>query len=181
MLMNLMTLPPFVQPDILNVVIETPRGSTAKFKFDAELGAMRLSRPLILGLTYPCDWGFVPSTHGPDGDPVDAFVMWDGTSFPGVVLEGRPIGVLQVEQTNQLSGARERNDRIATVPIQAPRCAPIRTIFDVSERGRQELERFFLSAVAFQQKELRLLGWAGPDEALGLVRRLRADQLSAAR
>jgi inorganic pyrophosphatase len=49
--------------------------------------AMGISRPLPVGLTFPFDWGFVPSTRGPDGDPVDAFVMWDVASFPAIVLE----------------------------------------------------------------------------------------------
>ncbi|MGH9408232.1 MAG: inorganic diphosphatase [Vicinamibacterales bacterium] len=168
--MRLTTLPAFAETDTLNVVIESPRGSTAKLKFDADQGVMRLSRPLIVGLAYPCDWGFVPSTRGPDGDPIDAFVMWDGTGFSGLVLECRPIGLLRVEQTNRTSGARERNDRVATLPISAPRWASIHTVFDLNERIRQELERFFLSAVAFEGKELQIGGWAGPDEALTLVR-----------
>jgi len=109
---SFLTLPTFAHDGAVHVVIESPRGSTSKFKYDPALNAITLSRPLAHGLAYPHDWGFVPSTVGEDGDPVDAMVLWDGTSYPGIVVSCRLIGVLQVEQTNQESGARERNDRL---------------------------------------------------------------------
>jgi inorganic pyrophosphatase len=69
-----MTIPvaPFRRDGSLNVVIETPRGSTAKFTYDNETGSIIASRPLPLGIAYPYDWGFVPGTHASDGDPLDA-------------------------------------------------------------------------------------------------------------
>jgi len=131
---------------------------------------MMLSRPLPLGLAYPYDWGFVPSTRAADGDPLDAFVLWDGASYPGIVLPCRPIGVLRAEQTNPTTHGRERNDRVAVLPVKAPRWDPVRSVFDLSERTRLELERFFLGVVAFERKDLKLAGWAGPAEAMDLVR-----------
>ena len=83
-----------------------------KLKYDPKHGVITLSRPLTSGLSYPYDWGFVPSTHAPDGDPLDAIVMWDGVSYPGVVLPCRALGVLCVEQTDPRSRRRERNDRL---------------------------------------------------------------------
>src|SRR6266550_3494541 len=101
---------------VLQVIVESPRGATLKMKFDAAIGLFRVSRPLPTGFVYPCDWGFVPGTHAADGDPVDAFVWWEPSSFPGVVIGVRPVAVLRVEQKNRRSGARERNDRLLTVP-----------------------------------------------------------------
>ena len=167
---NLATLPSFVDEGTVHVVVETPRGSTTKLKYDEKLGVMTLSRPLTLGLIYPYDWGFVPSTRAPDGDPLDAIVMWDGVSYPGVVLPCRPIGVLHVEQANRQTRARERNDRIVAIPIPAPRADSLRTVFDLNERIRLELEQFFLAVVAFEKKDLKILEWAGPDDAMALVR-----------
>ena len=57
------------------VVVETPRGSAAKLEFDPDLKLFTLSKALILGLAYPYDWGFIPSTKGEDGDPLDALVL----------------------------------------------------------------------------------------------------------
>jgi len=167
---DLAALPTFVNDGSIHVVVETPRGSSAKLKYDPHLRVMTLSRPLTLGLTYPYDWGFVPSTRGPDGDPLDAMVMWDGRSYPGVVLPCKPLGLLCVEQENRESHRRERNDRLVMLPVPAPRSDAIRTVFDLAERVRVELEQFFLTAVAFEGKHLTMRGWAGPDDAISLIR-----------
>ena len=166
---NLVKLPAF-DGDALHVVVESPRGSTLKFKYDSHLSVMSLTRPLPAGLAYPHDWGFVPSTKAADGDPLDAVIMWDGISYPGIVIACRLIGVLKVEQTNLQSRKRERNDRVAVLPIKAPRWDSVRSVFDVSERTRLELQQFFTAAVAFEGKEIAILGWAGPDEALTVAR-----------
>src|SRR5262245_263326 len=127
---DLSALPAFSDAGTLHVVIESPRGSTLKLKYDVARGVMTLSRPLTVGLAYPYDWGFIPSTRGLDGDPIDVFVMWDNISYPGIVLPCRPIGVLRVEQTNPTSHARERNARVAVLPTKAPRWETIRSVFD---------------------------------------------------
>jgi inorganic pyrophosphatase len=154
-----------------NVVVESPRGATSKFKYEPAIGAIMLSRPLPAGTAYPHDWGFIPSTRAEDGDPLDVMIIWDGVSYPGVVIPCRLIGVLRVEQRNTGSGRRERNDRLAAVPAKAPDLEDLRSIFAVAKRKRAELERFFLNAVAFEHKDLAILGWSGPAEAKHLVRR----------
>jgi inorganic pyrophosphatase len=154
----------------LNVVVETPRGALAKFKYEEASDAMILSRPLPLGIAYPYDWGFVPATNASDGDPIDAMVLWDGTGYPGIVVPARIIGVLQVEQRNLQSGDRERNDRLFVVPVKAPRLDDVKTIFDMPERVRDEVARFFVNVVAFEGKDLRVLGFDGPAEGERLVR-----------
>lgn len=151
-------------------MVESPRGSTLKLKYDPDRLVMTLARPLPAGLVYPFDWGFVPSTEGPDGDPIDAFVLWDASSYPGIVLTCRTIGVLQVEQNAKNAKGRQRNDRIAAVPIEAARWESIRSVRDVSKRIRAEVEQFFLASVAFEKKDAKILGWAGPREAIALVR-----------
>jgi inorganic pyrophosphatase len=162
-------LPAFRKDGSLNVMVESPRGSSVKFKYDPDDDVIMLSRPLPAGLTYPHDWGFVPSTVAADGDPLDAIIVWDGTSYPGVIVPCRVIGVLNVEQTNLHSKRRERNDRLAVLPTKAPRQEGITSIFDLSGRIRDELEQFFLHAVALEGKELALLGWEGPRQAQATV------------
>jgi len=155
----------------LYVMVESPRGSSIKFKYDPAIDRITLSRPLPAGLSYPHDWGFVPSTRASDGDPLDALIAWEGTSYPGVVIPCRPIGVLEIEQTNPRTGARERNDRVVMLPVKAPRVDDVRTVFDFSDRWRAELEKFFLAAVAFEGKDLKVLGWNGPSEANQLIKK----------
>src|SRR5581483_5458953 len=150
---ELTMLPALRDDGSVNVVVESPRGSAVKFKYDPEIERFVLSRPLPAGLVYPHDWGFVPSTRASDGDPLDALIAWDGASYPGIVIPCRLIGVLEVEQTNAKSHARERNDRIIALPLKAPRQDDIHSVFDFSDRWRSELERFFVNAVAFERKE----------------------------
>lgn len=153
-----------------HVVVESPRLSRVKLKFEKTLGAFTLSRPLALGLTYPYDWGFVPSTRAQDGDPLDAMVLWDASSYPGVVLPCRALGVIRLEQ-NDKKGGRERNDRLVVVPAAAPRERELRTHLDLSERERAELNHFFVSAVFFANKDPRILGWGTAAEAEAAVDR----------
>ena len=72
----------------------------------------------MAGLSYPYDWGFIPSTKAEDGDPLDVLVIHDAQTFPGVVLRCRPVGILEVEQ--QSEGKKERNDRVFAVPDRSP-------------------------------------------------------------
>lgn len=148
-----------------HVVVESPRGSTVKLKYEPKLGAFTLSRPLVRGLRYPFDWGFVPSTEAADGDPLDALVYWDEATYPGVVLPCRALGVLKVEQRKSRGGGRERNDRLLVVPTTAPRTENLSHIRELSRREREELEHFFTAAVAFTNKDLQVLGWEGPNVA----------------
>jgi inorganic pyrophosphatase len=157
----------------LNVVVETPRGSTAKFKYDDRARVMRLSRPLPAGLCYPYDWGFIPSTREADGDPLDAMVIWDGSSYPGVVITARCLAVLRVDQKDPLSGERQRNDRVLTAPLKTRQGSG----GGLDTALRAQLEQFFAAAVAFEGKDLRLLGWGDAAEADALV---RAAEVSAA-
>jgi len=142
----------------LRVVIETPRGATTKLKYDPELGVFVHSRALTLGLSYPYDWGFVPSTRAEDGDPLDVMVVHDATSFPGVVIACRPLALLLVTQRKAGGNPdqRVRNDRVIAVPARDQRLAR-QTRLD--ERVKAELERFFEAAVWFSEKEARMEGW----------------------
>jgi len=153
----------------LNVMVESPRGASVKFRYDPTLDRIAVTRPLPSGLVYPHDWGCVPSTRAPDGDPLDAMIAWEATTYPGVIVPSRAIGVLQVEQTNLSSRRRERNDRLIVLPLKAPRQQDVETVFQLPDRWRAEIERFFAAAVAFEGKELTILGWGGPVEADALV------------
>src|SRR3989440_1956062 len=97
----------------LNVVVETPRGSRNKFKFEEDSGLFVLGGALGVGLSFPFDFGFVPSTEGEDGDPLDVLVLMDEPAFCGCLVRCRLIGVIEAEQTEK--GKTERNDRLIAV------------------------------------------------------------------
>ena len=163
-------LPAFAAEDQFYVVVESPRGSALKMKYRADLGAMSISRPLPIGLSYPVDWGFVPSTTAPDGDPVDAAIYWDVASFPGVVIACRALAVLEVEQNSSAGGrGRVRNDRIIALPVDARRQVELGPAL-LTTRVRMELETFFIAAAALEGKDPTIIGWGTPEMALHLLR-----------
>jgi inorganic pyrophosphatase len=167
---SLHELPTFAEPGIFHVVVESPKGAAVKLKYQPDLNAMTISRPLASGLRYPCDWGFVPSTKGEDGDPIDAAIWWDVATFPGVVVRCRALGVIQVEQNRADRKARIRNDRILALPIEARREAELTSAMALPKRLREELEHFFIVATALEGKDPAILGWGSPEEALRLLR-----------
>ena len=171
--MDLTTIPTFAGEQTFHVVVESPRGSRVKLKYEGRWETMSISRPLALGLTYPCDWGFVPSTKGPDGDPVDALIYWDTPTFPGVVLTCRAAGVLRIEQNHLGDAARRvRNDRLLAVPLASRRDASLTSVDQLSARIRDELAHFTLATTALEGKDVTILGWDSPEEALALLARL---------
>lgn len=171
---DLTRLPLRSEGGAFHVVVESPRDSTVKLKYEPELGAFAVSRPLVHGLRYPFDWGFLPSTKAEDGDPLDALVYWDESTYPGVVLPCRALGVLKVDQKKEKGRGRERNDRLLVVPVTAARAENLGDFRDLSRRERQELEHFFVAAVAFMDKAVRVLGWEGVEAAERLVEKAAA-------
>src|SRR5256885_3808194 len=119
--MGLDRLPTRSETGAFHVVVESPRGSALKLKYEPSLGAVVLSRPLPLGLYYPFDWGFVPGTRAPDGDPLDAAVLVEAGSYSGGVIPCRALGIIALEQDKKDGSGRERKDRVVAAPIQAPR------------------------------------------------------------
>jgi inorganic pyrophosphatase len=165
-------LPSRVEGGAIRVVVESPRGSRTKIAYDPELGVFAVSRELVLGLVYPYDWGFVPSTLANDGDPLDAMVLGDTGTASGIVIRARPIGVARVTQRE--GKGRISNDRVLFVPAEEKRYDELRDVRDLSKRTRASLEHFFLAATCFEKKEARTGGWAGPRAALALITQCEA-------
>src|SRR6201981_1116446 len=165
---NLINLPPFSEDGDVCVVVETPRGSRAKFDYDPKLKAFTLSKSLLTGLTYPPDWGFVPSTKADDGDPIDIMVVHDAATFPGIVLPCRVIGVLQIEQKRK--GKAEQNTRLFAAPRRSPSAQGLQDIRALSKPSRQELEKFFIATDELEDKKLEIIGWKGPKIAMKTIK-----------
>ncbi len=156
-------LPSRAAPDGVNAVVETPRLAPAKIKYDPKLGCFSVSRYLVPGLVYPHSWGFVPSTRAADGDPLDLMILSDMATHPGLAMPSRPLGMLEVEQTEK--GRTFRNDRVFVVPEREPRWSDLRNVLDLSDAMRRQLEQFFVASVAGTGKSLRLAGWRDADRA----------------
>ena len=165
---NYFKLPLWQAKGIANVVVETPRGARVKLNYDEELDCFTMKRPLPAGIAYPYDWGFLPSTRGGDGDPLDVLIMHEEPTVPGVVVRCRIAGALKVRETKK-DGKRQRNDRFIAVPQEDCR-ARLSSVVDLTKKLRTDLEEFFRATGGAAGKKLRFLGWAEPKEALQLIK-----------
>jgi inorganic pyrophosphatase len=157
-------LPP-VDPDSgdLNVIIETPKGSRNKFRFDEKLGLFRLGGVLPVGASFPFDFGYVPSTKGGDGDPLDVLLLMDEPAFVGCLVPARLVGVIEAEQTED--GKPEKNDRLIAVAANSRNHRDVRSIEDLHGNLVEEIEHFFVSYNASKGKQFRPLGRHGARHA----------------
>jgi inorganic pyrophosphatase len=162
-------LPTFdAETETLNAVIETPKGSRNKFTYDEKLALFKLSGVLPAGAVFPFDFGFLPSTLGQDGDPLDVLVLMDEPAFAGCLVSARLLGVIEAEQTED--GETTRNDRLIAVAAVSRQHRDVRDLSDLGDNLVNEIEHFFVSYNAVKGKEFKPLGRFGPDRAERLIR-----------
>ena len=153
-------------------VIEATQGTRHKLKYRREWRAFVLSGVLPLGLSFPYDFGFLPSTLGDDGDPLDILVLADEAMPPGTVAPCRLVGVIEAEQ--QAKGERaERNDRLLAVAEPSHRYGECRELRDIAEAALEEIEQFFVVYNAHKGGRFTPLARRGTAAATRLVERGR--------
>lgn len=163
--------------DDVNVVVETPRGSRTKYAYDAGTGLFLARKFLPYGMAFPVNFGFIPSTKAPDGDPLDALLFMEEPAFPGCLFKTRVLGAIQAEQKEE--GKRIRNDRLIVFPRVKGRHADVKSLDGLPPGFMDELERFFVAYNRAQEKEFEILGRVGPHAALGLLRAASRKRKSA--
>lgn len=158
-------------PEIINVVVEIPKGSRNKIEFDPKSGTFRLDRVLHSPLHYPGDYGFIPSTRSQDGDALDALVLVTDPTFTGCVLTARPIGALIM--TDQ----QEKDEKILAVPNKDPRFDEVADMDRLPRHLLKEVQYFFEVYKDLEGKETAVLGW----EPLARAHEIIEESISAAR
>jgi inorganic pyrophosphatase len=149
--------------EIIQVVIETPKGSRNKYAFDEEQRVFELKKVLPAGMAFPYDFGFVPGTLADDGDPVDVLVLMDEPAFPGCLLKCRLIGIIEGEQGDKKK--KERNDRVVAVEKDNHSWADIKVIDDLGKQFLRELEVFFENYHELSGKQYHVIDVKGPKQA----------------
>ena len=149
--------------DIIQVVIETLKGSRNKYALDVEQKVFELTKVLPAGMVFPYDFGFIPSTLAEDGDPTDVLVLMDEPAFPGCLLKCRTIGVIEGEQGKK--NKAERNDRIVAIEQMNHSYAHVKHVDDLGKKFVRELEEFFVHYHELIGKEYWILDVKGPKEA----------------
>src|SRR6202795_3479503 len=159
---DLSTLSPRLDPkkDTCRALIENPKGCRNKFDYDPVSGLFMLGGLLPEGMMFPFDFGFIPSTLGEDGDPLDILVLMDAPAHVGCLIEVRIIGIITAEQSEK--GKTESNDRLLGVAIHSYDHEGLETINDVSKTLLDQLEEFFVSYNKQRGKKFRVTGTRGP-------------------
>ena len=147
----------------LNVIVDTPKGSRNKFKYDEEKGLFKFGGVLPVGESFPFDFGYIPSTKGGDGDPLDVLILMDEPTFPGCLVPSKLIGVIEAEQTED--GETTRNDRLIAVAANSRNHSKIRFLGDLNSNLIHEIEHFFVSYNDSKGKRFQIVGRAGPERA----------------
>jgi inorganic pyrophosphatase len=153
----------------LNVIIETMQGSRNKYKYDPESNCIKLSHVLTEGAVFPFDFGFIPSTSGGDGDPLDVLVLIDHPAVAGCLVKCRLIGAITAEQT--VDRKTTRNDRLIGVALQSPRYKHINSLKDLETTLLDQIEHFFISYNIPRGRKFRVIRRIGPKQAMKLVQK----------
>ncbi len=165
-------LPPGPQlPEIIYVVVEIPKRSRNKFEYDEAGGFIKLDRVLYSSLHYPGDYGFIPRTLDDDGDPLDVLVMTNEPTFPGCVIEARPVGVFRMLDRGVPDA------KILAVPATDPLYDTTHELADVPPHFLEEVRHFFSVYKDLQHMRVETVGWEDRTAALAEVE--RAIQLYA--
>jgi inorganic pyrophosphatase len=155
--------------EYVNAIIETPKGSRTKFKYDEEHGLFMFDKALSFGQSFPFDFGFLPSTKGDDGDPLDVLVLTDEPTFVGCLVHAKLLGVIEAEQTE--NGETQRNDRLVAIPLEAKSGKPPEGAIDHLEQIMvRKITKFFVAYNELQGRRFRALRYAGPERAEALIR-----------
>ena len=143
-----------------DVVIEIPRGSRNKYEVDHETGRVHLDRVLFTPFVYPIDYGYFDNTLGGDGDPLDALVLLEFPVYPGVVVNVRAVGVLEMEDDGGI------DEKLICVLTKDPRWAHIQDIDDVPAQTKNEIQHFFEHYKDLEEgKWVKIIGWGDAAEA----------------
>lgn len=151
----------------LNVIIESPRGSSNKYTFDEQRGLFYLDGILTAGHSFPFDFGFIPGTLGGDGDPLDVLLIIDEPVFTGCLVPSRLIGVIKAEQTEK--GETMRNDRLIAVAADSHTHSNTRSLNDLNKTLLDQMEHFFISYNEAKGKKFKPIGRGGAQDAIDLV------------
>jgi inorganic pyrophosphatase len=148
-------------------IIETPRGSRNKFKYDQTAKMFKLDKVLPSGFAFPYDFGYIPNTMAGDGDPLDILVMTDEGTFTGCLIDCRILGAITAKQTED--GETVQNDRIIGVPEKCFTYNNLSSLKQLDENLLKEIEHFFISYHEYNGVKFKPNKITGPQAAIELI------------
>lgn len=158
-------------PEIINAVIEIPKGSQNKYEFDEKLGIFKLDRVIYGAYRYPLDYGFIPETRSEDGDHLDVLVIGGDPLVIGCVAEVRVIGLLNMIDSG------EPDAKVLGVQAHDPRFDTLKDLKDIETSNPhllKEIVDFFENYKNLQKKEVKISGWSDATAAKEEIKKSQA-------
>ena len=150
--------------DSFDVLIEIPKGSRNKYEYDFKLKKVRYDRMIFSSMMYPADYGFIPNTLAQDSDPLDVLVLVSEPTFPGVVMEVKPIGVFH------MADEKGPDEKIICVPVSDPIWNRLNDLKELHGHMIKEIEHFFKVYKDLEKKKVDVGGWGDASEAKEIIR-----------
>ena len=151
-------------PNVVEIVVEIPRGSRNKYEFDEEAGVYRLDRVLSSAVYYNFDYGYIEGTRSGDGDHTDALLIIDEPTFTGCRVWARPVGGLEMRDE------KGYDFKVLCVALGDPHQSHIEQLDQIRPHRLVEIEQFFASYKVLEDKAVDVLGWRDRDKALEVLR-----------
>lgn len=145
-------------PETVYAVVEVPKGNRNKYEYSKTAGVIKLDRVLYSPLHYPGDYGFIPQSYFEDGDPMDILVMMNAPTFPGCVIEARPLAMFKMIDKG------EADYKVLAVPATDPNFDDYHTFDDIPRHFPREVEHFFMVYKQLQGTKVENEGWVGMEE-----------------
>lgn len=150
-------------PDVINVIVEIPKGSQNKYEYDKKTDMIRLDRVLFSPIFYVGDYGMIPQTMSEDGDPLDVLVLVTNRTYPGILIEARPIAILKMSD-----GSRTDN-KVLCVAKNDPRYSSYKDMKDVEKHTLKEISHFFQIYKDLEGKKMQVIGWENANKAKKVI------------
>lgn len=149
-----------VPESAITCFIEVPKGSRNKYRWDPELEAITLDRLLFASVTYPIEYGFIPHTLATDGEPLDAMVCVSAPTFPGCLIEVKPIAMLRMAHDGGT------DDKVLCVPVGDPDWSGMNEFEDLPRQLRAEISHFFSIYQGLEPERAPARQWRSREEAV---------------
>jgi inorganic pyrophosphatase len=150
-------------PELVNTIIEIPKGSKGKYELDKESGLLKLDRVLYSSVHYPANYGFIPRTYCDDQDPLDILVICSIDVDPLCIIESKVIGVMRMVDDD------EEDDKIIAVAQNDMAVNYINNISELPPHTIVELRRFFEDYKKLEHKHVVVEEFLNREEAYRII------------
>src|ERR1700755_252875 len=150
-------------PEVVNAIIEIPKGSKAKYEIDKESGLLKLDRVLFSSVMYPANYGFIPQTYCDDHDPLDILVLCSVDVFPMSIIEAKVVGVMHMVDNG------EQDDKIIAVAKNDMSVNYINDLPELPPHAMKEIVRFFKDYKALEDKKVTIEHMLGKKYAYKVI------------